>query len=378
MSPSILRLPYQALAYLSPKHRQDAQWTYRQALANAVLKSGLEIYTGLRINPSLSLKPGHEKRRFVLIEPGNPLLYAGAAHDDKIKPETIGATWYPDTYHVRDYDRADCEYVMLYLHGGSYVLGNGRTLTCRYLTTTLLQNTPCCYILSVQYRLACNKNGRFPAQLQDAITAYSYLVHTLRIPASRIVLSGDSSGAHLALALLRHIAYLKEFHGRKEDDHVSINKALLPPPKCTWAFSPWCDVPAARDPNCWTSSPRFKSEYIPGSFPAWGAQKFLDDLEITEFIEQYVAPIKHPFLLPSPVLVVTGGREVLCEEHKELVQSYRSLPRNESRIEVFVEENVPHDVLMIAWIMNFHGEARTCACQAGKFLLRRETRETNE
>ncbi|KAJ5725955.1 uncharacterized protein N7483_007312 [Penicillium malachiteum] len=95
-----------------------------------------------------------------------------------------------------------------------------------------LRHTPTSYVLSLQYRLAGQRNCRFPAQLQDAISAYPYMLHTLRIPSSQIILSGDSSGGNLVLALLRYITQFK-------------NYKLLPAPKRIWIWSPWCDVPAA-------------------------------------------------------------------------------------------------------------------------------------
>ncbi|PLB35416.1 uncharacterized protein BDW47DRAFT_110553 [Aspergillus candidus] len=41
-------------------------------------------------------------------------------------------------------------------------------------------------------------DGRFPAPLQDMITAYAYLLHGLDTP-SRILVSGDSCGATRAM-----------------------------------------------------------------------------------------------------------------------------------------------------------------------------------
>jgi acetyl esterase/lipase len=42
----------------------------------------------------------------------------------------------------------------------------------------------------------------FPAPLIDAIAAYVFLVNDKRIDANRIVISGDSAGAHLALGFV--------------------------------------------------------------------------------------------------------------------------------------------------------------------------------
>lgn len=81
-----------------------------------------------------------------------------------------------------------------------------------------------------------------------------------------------------------------------------------------------------------------------------------------------MASIRHPFPLPSPVLIVTGDREVLYQEHQELVHVFRKLPQNMSSIDLYVEENVPHAVLMIGWLLNFRKEARRCSEKAGDFV----------
>lgn len=351
---AILQLPFLAFIYILPKYRQVRDWSYRQALTNRFVKSFLIAFVGLRVKPSLSLGPGLEGERFVLIEPANPDVYTGIVADQQIHPETIGGTWYPTPFSPEAVFEAD-KHVVLHFHGGSYILGDGRTATCRYLAKEFLKHTPTSYIFCPQYRLACNHNGRFPAQLQDAASSYCYLIHGLRIPASKIVLSGDSCGGHLVLSLLRYIRQLD-------------NASLLPAPKCNWVFSPWCDVPAATDRSLWENSPHYETEFIPSSFPAYGAKQYLKGLEITQPIEQYVAPIRHPFVVPSPVLIITGGREVLFEEHERLAREFQRLRENESRIGFFWEERIPHDVLMVGWIMDFRDEGRRCACEAGKFV----------
>ena len=355
----ILHLPFLALAYFDPRLRQDQSWSYRQAFACSLLKVFLRTFTALHVKWPLSMKPRRELNRFVLIEPANSEFYVGVTADEKIKPETIGGTWYPDPCSSDTVLPKD-KHVILHLHGGSYILGDGRTSSCQYLAQTLLEHTPSSYVLCPQYRLAYQPNGRFPAQLQDAVSAYTYLIHTLHIPASNIVLSGDSSGGHLALGLLR---YIVEFG----------HQFFLPAPKCSWLWSPWCDVPAAINPSVWNHSSNYKTEYIPGSFPAWGAKRFLGDLEITEPIERYVAPIWHPFIVPSPVLIITGGREVLFQEHKQLAQNFLERVQNEFVVDLFVEDKVPHDVLMIGWIMNFRKEACECATKAGNFVSRMQS-----
>ena len=353
---SILSVVFAPLLYLRPRFRQDQDWSYRQALANTFIKVFLYIFVLFRTKPPLSLKPGLDGDRFVAIEPGAPELYTTITVDDEIQPVTVGGTWFPSLYQYNTTTTQD-KHVVLHFHGGSYILGDGRTSSCQFLANRLLERTSVSHVFSLQYRLACNPNGRFPAQLQDAISAYSYLLHTLHIPASRIVLSGDSAGGHLALALLRYI-------GHYDDEKV------LPPPTCAWLFSPWCDVPAVRNKDLWDNLPNLHTDYIPPSFSTWGAKHFIGNLEITSEVEPYLAPLWHPFILPSPVLIVSGGREVMSREHDRLARHLGKIQQNEGRVEYFVQDNVPHDLLMVAWILNFPKEADQCAARAGTFLTR--------
>jgi acetyl esterase/lipase len=276
--------------------------------------------------------------------------------DDKINPATIGGTWFPSLYQYNTTTSQD-KHIVLHFHGGSYIIGDGRTSSCKYLAKSLLENTPTSHIFSVQYRLARNRSSRFPAQLQDAIAAYSYFIHTLHIPATRIVLSGDSAGGHLALALLRYIS--------DYDDET-----VLPPPTCCWLFSPWCDIPGALNQRLWDNIPNEQTDYIPPSFAEWGAKFVIGDLELTRENEGYLAPIWHPFALPSPVIVISGGREVMCQEHDRLTRHLRRLQQNEGRVEFFVHNLLPHDILMVAWLMDFKKEADDCSSKAGNFLSR--------
>lgn len=64
--------------------------------------------------------------------------------------------------------------------------------------------------VSPQYRLssppATDTSNPFPAALQDTLSAYHYLIDSLRIPPSNIILSGDSAGGYAAIAFLRYIS----------------------------------------------------------------------------------------------------------------------------------------------------------------------------
>lgn len=109
--------------------------------------------------------------------------------------------------------------VVMYLHGGGYVLQSPNSH--RKLTAHLAKQSNC-NVLSVDYRLA--PEHPHPAAVQDAVKAYTWL-QSKGYPPSRIAVSGDSAGGGLALALLL---------AAKRDGLAQPAGALL--------FSPWVDL----------------------------------------------------------------------------------------------------------------------------------------
>ena len=108
---------------------------------------------------------------------------------------------------------------VLYFHGGAYHLGSPARL--RGLLG-LLSAAAQTRVLSAGYRLA--PEHPFPAALQDALTAYRWLIAS-GTPARQVVIGGDSSGGGLALAAL-----------------VALRDAGEPLPGAAVVLSPWTDL----------------------------------------------------------------------------------------------------------------------------------------
>jgi acetyl esterase/lipase len=91
---------------------------------------------------------------------------------------------------------SDPDRVVLYLHGGGYVLGS--VPSYRAFAGRISRATKACVLL-VDYRLA--PEHRFPAAVDDVVKACRWLA---RRPGglSRVVVAGDSAGGGLAMALL--------------------------------------------------------------------------------------------------------------------------------------------------------------------------------
>jgi acetyl esterase/lipase len=109
--------------------------------------------------------------------------------------------------------------VLLYLHGGGYVLGSLNTH--RSLVGSLAQRTGL-NALTINYRKA--PDHPFPAALDDAKRAYRWLVRHGHRPHD-IVVAGDSAGGGLALALL-----------------LALREAGEASPAAGVGLSPWTDL----------------------------------------------------------------------------------------------------------------------------------------
>jgi len=108
---------------------------------------------------------------------------------------------------------------LLYLHGGSYVLGS--VVTHRALVARLAAACEATGLL-VDYRLA--PEHQFPAAVDDACEAYRWLL-ARGIDAGRIVIAGDSAGGGLAAATL-----------------VALRDAGARLPAAAVLLSPWVDL----------------------------------------------------------------------------------------------------------------------------------------
>ncbi len=108
--------------------------------------------------------------------------------------------------------------VILYLHGGAYVVGSARTHAKMLARLSKLSGMRVCL---PNYRLA--PEAPFPAAFDDARKAYDALIARGYTP-ENIAIGGDSAGGGLALALLGTLCRAGTS------------------PKAAFAFSPWVDL----------------------------------------------------------------------------------------------------------------------------------------
>ncbi len=180
---------------------------------------------------------------------------------------------------------AAAERVLLYLHGGGYVLcsvSTHRDLISRIARAAGVRG------LGVDYRLA--PEHPFPAAVEDAITAYRWLVSHGTAP-GRIAIAGDSAGGGLTLATL-----------------VALLDAGDPLPAAAVCLSPWVDL-----------------EGTGASFSAKVAADPFVRKEMIEFLaQQYLggSDARTPLAAPlyadlhglPPLLIQVGTAEILLDD----------------------------------------------------------------
>ncbi|KAL1649531.1 hypothetical protein SLS58_001587 [Diplodia intermedia] len=334
---------------------------------------------------ALSLAPGAEGDRFEVMEPAESSAYRGPlrADDDdgdddgdgdKPRPARIGGTWYPERYHpapatIDDDDNNNEKAIVLHFHGGAFVLGDGRERDCGPLARTMLStcSATISHVFCPQYRLA--STAPFPAALQDALTAYLHLRRRLRVPARRIVLSGDSAGGNIVNGLLR---YLGTYHDGAEE---------TPPAACAWLWSPWTSPALALVPGRTARSPNRRSDYITERFGAWGYRTYAGrrrDQGLVDDDGWITAVAANPFPSPAPVWVQTGARELLLHDNVEFFEGLRRLNEEKNRAggvvgqpcELEIVPHAPHDIALFGHVLGFSREYAEALKKAEAFFQR--------
>jgi epsilon-lactone hydrolase len=227
--------------------------------------------------------------------------------------------------------------ILLYLHGGSHVVGS--PWTALGLTAGLVLRTGIPGI-SLDYRLA--PEHPFPADVQDAVAAYRELLEQGHAPGS-IALAGDSAGGGLTIA-----------------GALAARDAGLPMPAAIVAFSPGLD--ATRTGQSMVT----KAE----------ADPLLNRASLDRLSNFYVAGQDRRNLLLSPVvaadltglppiLVQVGTNEMLLDDARRL-----ALRASDAEVDVVLDitAKVPHVFQSFTGVLD---EADEALDRAALFLRQR-------
>ena len=185
--------------------------------------------------------------------------------------------------------------------------------------------------LFVQYRLASHPACTFPAAVQDAVTAYNHLLD-MSIPASNIVISGDSAGGNVAIALLRYLS--------TADNN-------LPIPSTAPFWSPSVDLDSQCDPHNIDLHRNNKTDCITGFTLVCGVNA--NTSKPIKSTDPSFWPLRNPFMTPSPLWIMAGGAEVLIDTIVGFAERMRGIEGN--RVTLYEAPNAPHDILFVGHVL---------------------------
>jgi acetyl esterase/lipase len=350
----LARLPLHLAKYVRRSARQRPSWTFRQALAVRLFFSMVHHIATTQSGPALPLTPGKEKERWTTIKTAMENMYKGPLRSNPdVKPQEIGATWYPAP--LTKGSKTESVKVILHIHGGAFVVGDGRTGDSGSFMKRLLKYTSATHVLCPQYRLSrlpiSKTSDAFPAALQDSVTSYLYLINDLGISPKAIVLSGDSAGANLAISLLRYIA---EYGA----------ELSIPNPSACLLWSPWVD-PSDTSCSYVHDNANYHSDYLSPAFTVWGSSAYAGLPGLSILSQPYINQKAKMFKTEVPMWVHTGSAEMLLFEDKEWAEKMKEEGND---VTLMVEEGVPHDILLVGDILGFADEATHSAKMAGEWM----------
>jgi monoterpene epsilon-lactone hydrolase len=230
---------------------------------------------------------------------------------------------------------------VLFLHGGAFIIGSPNLY--RHLTWRIASAARA-HVLAVDYRLA--PEHPFPAALEDAFTAYNWLIARGTDP-RRIAVMGDSAGGGLIFSLMLRL---------RDEGH--------PLPAAAVALSPWTDlaltgaslrVNTLRDPMLSADDPPlFVNDYLAGADPR----------------TPYVSPLYgDPTGLP-PTIIQVGSDEVLRDDAVRMAECLRAAG---CQVELEIWPRMPH-----VWhaFVPLIPEARRAIERIGAFIREKTGYET--
>ncbi|MCM1188322.1 MAG: alpha/beta hydrolase [bacterium] len=185
------------------------------------------------------------------------------------------------------------KYIILHCHGGGYSTGSSlyaRTLTSKLAASTSMD------VLCFDYRLA--PEHPYPAAVEDAMKVWNYLM-LLGYGARDVILTGDSAGGNLALALSLKL----KAEGR-----------LLP--RGLVLLSPWTDLTSSGE--------------------SFSSRAMLDPVLDREYIDRMILAyaegqdLRNPFVSPlfggfegfPPTYIQVGENEILLSDATRLHEAF--------------------------------------------------------
>lgn len=344
---SLLSLLLLSLLYIPRSLRPLPEWSFRICLVRAVARVIFQLFTDIHYQRPRQLEPGKAKGRFAVMEPPNDNLFTGVLAPVAMKPEPVPGIWFPAPVK-RDAVVPRNRRVVLQFVGGAFVVALDPNSTGKDIASLMGRHLKATNTFIAQYRLATPKT-RFPAAVQDALTVYSHVLR-LGVSPEDIILSGDSAGGNLILALLRYI---------------EMSQTELPCPGGAILWSPWVQVTADAGKE-YEESPEARKDFLIGDFLDWGANSYMPDGSLLKEAEPFISPMHHPFGTDTPLFIHTGGQEVFSSSIKSFADEMSAVKGN--RIKLYETDLAPHDLLIVHGPTGLTAELETATEAAYDFF----------
>jgi acetyl esterase/lipase len=227
----------------------------------------------------------------------------------------------------------EAEDVILYLHGGVYVIGSAASSVP--LVGDLVRRTGA-KAITLEYRLG--PEHPYPAAVEDARAAYVGLLAQGVAPA-QIALAGESAGGGLAVATL-----------------LALREAGVPLPSCGYLMSPYVDLTLSGETLA------EKREVDPLLSPDGLRARVPDYVGVADASDPHISPIFGDLRELPPLLIQVGSHEILLSDALRLAEraAISDVP-----VTLEVTPGVPHVFQAYAGLLD---EAAAALDRASDFL----------
>jgi monoterpene epsilon-lactone hydrolase len=228
---------------------------------------------------------------------------------------------------------ADADAVVLYFHGGVYVIGSAATSVP--LVAELARRTGA-RVITLDYRLA--PEHPYPAAVEDAQDAYQGLLEQ-GVDPGQIALAGESAGGGLAVATL-----------------LRLRDAGTPLPSCAFVMSPYADLTLSGDSIA-------DREAVDRTLTPEGLRLRIPDYVAgADAADPFISPVFADLTGLPPLLIQVGSNEILLSDALRLAERAAMA---DVTVTLDVTDSVPHVFQAFATMLD---EADAALDRASTFL----------